>query len=75
MAGLPSAEWGQRIGAFIVPEPDAALSEEKVRAFVQARLRSAETPDIVVFLRELPHTPTGKVLRRSLIDLAAAGTT
>jgi acyl-CoA synthetase (AMP-forming)/AMP-acid ligase II len=74
VAGLPSEEWGQRIGAFIVPEPGASLTEEKVRAFVQARLRSAKTPDIVVFLSELPHTATGKVLRRNLLPLAAAGT-
>jgi acyl-CoA synthetase (AMP-forming)/AMP-acid ligase II len=75
VAGLPSEEWGQRIGAFIVPETGAALTEEKVRAFVQARLRSAKTPDIVVFLSELPHTATGKVLRRNLLGLAAARTT
>ncbi len=75
VAGLPSEEWGQRIGAFIVTKPGVALTDERVRAFVQSRLRSSKTPDVVVFLRELPHTPTGKVLRRSLLDLAAAGTT
>jgi acyl-CoA synthetase (AMP-forming)/AMP-acid ligase II len=74
VAGLPSEEWGQRIGAFIVLKPGAALTDEQVRAFVQARLRSAKSPDVVVFVRELPTTPTGKVLRRSLLALAAAGT-
>jgi acyl-CoA synthetase (AMP-forming)/AMP-acid ligase II len=72
VAGLPSEEWGQRIGAFIVLEPGAALTEEKVRAFVQARLRSAKTPDIVLFVPELPHNATGKLLRRDLVALAAA---
>jgi acyl-CoA synthetase (AMP-forming)/AMP-acid ligase II len=75
VAGLPSEEWGQRIGAFIVSKPGAALTEEQVRVFVQARLRSSRTPDVVVFVPELPHTPTGKLLRRSLPALAAAGTT
>jgi acyl-CoA synthetase (AMP-forming)/AMP-acid ligase II len=74
VAGLPSEEWGQRIGAFIVPAPGAALTEDKVRAFVQARLRSAKTPDSVVFLPELPHNATGKLLRRNLVALAAAST-
>ena len=74
VVGLPSEEWGQRIGAFIVPEPGASLTDEQVRAFVQARLRSAKTPDLVVFLGELPHTATGKVLRRNLLALAAADT-
>jgi acyl-CoA synthetase (AMP-forming)/AMP-acid ligase II len=74
VVGLPSEEWGQRIGAFIVPEPGASLTDEQVRAFVQARLRSAKTPDLVVFLGELPHTATGKVLRRNLLALASADT-
>ena len=75
VVGLPSEEWGQRIGAFIVPEPGALLAEDAVRAFVQARLRSAKTPDTVVFLSELPHTATGKILRRELLALAEAPTT
>jgi acyl-CoA synthetase (AMP-forming)/AMP-acid ligase II len=75
VAGLPSEEWGQRIGAFIVPEPGAALTDEKVREFVQARLRSAKTPDTVFFLPELPRNATGKLLRRNLVALAAASTT
>jgi acyl-CoA synthetase (AMP-forming)/AMP-acid ligase II len=74
VAGVPSEEWGQRIGAFIVLEPGAALTEEKVRAFVHARLRSAKTPDIVIFVPELPHNATGKLLRRNLVALAAAST-
>jgi len=63
--------WRQHLHA----NPELTLHEKETSAFVQARLRSAKTPDIVVFLRELPHTATGKVLRRSLIALAAASTT
>jgi acyl-CoA synthetase (AMP-forming)/AMP-acid ligase II len=74
VVGLPSEEWGQRIGAFVVPAPGALLSEDDVRAFVQARLRSAKTPDAVIFLSELPHTPTGKILRRDLSAMSPAPT-
>jgi acyl-CoA synthetase (AMP-forming)/AMP-acid ligase II len=66
VAGLPSEEWGQQIGAFIVLRPDAELSAREVREFAKARLRSSKTPDTVVFVGELPHTPTGKLLRRQL---------
>lgn len=69
VVGLPSEEWGQQIGAFIVPRPDAELSAEMVREFARARLRSSRTPDTVVFVAELPHTPTGKLLRRQLATL------
>ena len=70
VTGLPSEEWGQQIGAFVVPRPGAQLSAEQVRDFARVRLRSSRTPDTVVFVPELPHTPTGKLLRRELVRLA-----
>jgi len=60
-------EWGQQIGAFIVARAGAQLSAEQVRDFARARLRSSRTPDTVVFLAELPHTATGKLVRRELL--------
>ena len=69
VAGLPSEEWGQQIGAFIVPKRDAEMSAQDVREFARARLRSSKTPDTVIFVAELPHTPTGKLLRRQLATL------
>jgi long-chain acyl-CoA synthetase len=69
VVGLPSEEWGQQIGAFIVPKPDAEISAQEVREFARARLRSSKTPDAVIFVAELPHTPTGKLLRRQLATL------
>jgi acyl-CoA synthetase (AMP-forming)/AMP-acid ligase II len=69
VVGLPSVEWGQQIGAFIVTRPGTRLSADGVREFARARLRSSKTPDTVVFVAELPHTPTGKLLRRQLTSL------
>ncbi|MGW1717772.1 class I adenylate-forming enzyme family protein [Streptomyces sp. NPDC002156] len=61
--GLPDSEWGQRIVAVLVGEGDP----DEIRAWVKARLRSAKTPDTVVFRAELPKTDTGKLLRRTLL--------
>jgi acyl-CoA synthetase (AMP-forming)/AMP-acid ligase II len=72
VAGLPSEEWGQQIGAFIVLRQDAGLSAEQVREFTRTQLRSSKTPDMVIFVSELPHTPTGKLLRRQLATLIPA---
>ena len=69
VTGLPSEEWGHQIGAFIVLRQDAKLSADEVREFTKARLRSSKTPDMVVFVGELPHTATGKLLRRQLAAL------
>jgi acyl-coenzyme A synthetase/AMP-(fatty) acid ligase len=57
----------------VVTEPGSGLDGDTVREYGRARLRGSRTPDAVVFRTELPHTPTGKLLRRELIrDLETA---
>ncbi|MBA9005428.1 class I adenylate-forming enzyme family protein [Thermomonospora cellulosilytica] len=71
VAGVPDLEWGQRIAAFVVPRPGRRPEPEELREWVRERLRSAKTPDDVVILEELPTTPTGKILRRELVDMVS----
>ena len=47
----------------------AALADE-IRAFVRKRLSAHEYPREVEFIADLPRTPTGKVMRRLLRDVA-----
>jgi acyl-coenzyme A synthetase/AMP-(fatty) acid ligase len=61
--GVPDPEWGQRLVAVVVGEGDAA----EIQQWVKDRLRSAKTPDTIVFRAELPKTETGKLLRRTLV--------
>jgi acyl-CoA synthetase (AMP-forming)/AMP-acid ligase II len=70
--GLPDDEWGARIVAVIVPHPDARLTVDDVRGYARARLRGSRTPDDVVFVDQLPHTPTGKLIRRDLVAMVAS---
>lgn len=73
VVGLPDEEWGQIIAAVIVRKPGHEVDAEEARAFVRARLRTSKTPDVVEFRDELPHTETGKLLRRVLqAELAAS---
>jgi acyl-CoA synthetase (AMP-forming)/AMP-acid ligase II len=69
--GTPDDEWGERICAVVVREPDCAPgsepTDEELRAFVRERLRGSRTPDEVVWRSELPQTETGKLLRRQLV--------
>ncbi len=68
VVGADDPEWGQIIVAVVVPVGGVAPDPEEIRAHVRARLRGSRTPDRVVFRGELPTTPTGKVLRRNLIE-------
>lgn len=69
VVGVPDEEWGARIVAAVVVHDGVRLTSEDVRRFARDRLRGSRTPDEVVFLRELPHTLTGKLIRRDLIAL------
>lgn len=73
--GLPDPQWGQIIVAVVVPAPGCDPDPEVLRAFVRENLRGSRTPDRVVFRDQLPTTPTGKVLRRALVDELGSPTT
>jgi acyl-CoA synthetase (AMP-forming)/AMP-acid ligase II len=67
VVGVPDDEWGQRIVAVVVARVGASVDGEALRAEVRTKLRGSKTPDKVVFRDELPHTETGKLLRRVVL--------
>lgn len=67
VVGLPDEEWGQRLAAAVVRRPGAEVGEDELREFVRERLRSSRTPDVIAFRDDLPHTETGKLLRRAVL--------
>jgi fatty-acyl-CoA synthase len=67
--GVPDDQFGQRLRAFIVLRPGAALSADDVKEYVAENLARYKTPREVVFIDELPRNPTGKVLKRELREL------
>lgn len=46
----------------------STLDEAQVQAYVRAELARYEVPRDVVFVDELPRNPTGKVLKRTLVE-------
>ena len=73
MVGKPDPVRTEIVKAFIVLkagfEASDALAGE-VRDFVRTRLSAHEYPREVAFIKELPMTTTGKVIRRLLRERA-----
>jgi fatty-acyl-CoA synthase len=71
--GVDDEEFGQRLRAFVVRRDGWHVTAEQVRAYVKQNLARYKVPRDVIFLDELPRTPTGKVLKRELAALRADG--
>jgi malonyl-CoA/methylmalonyl-CoA synthetase len=64
--GVPHPDFGEAVVAAIVSGPGAALTEERVIAYVKGRLANFKVPKRVLFVRELPRNAMGKVLKNVL---------
>lgn len=62
----PDEEHGEIPKAFVVRKGD--LSEQEVMDFVAARVAPFKKVRIVEFIDQIPKSPTGKILRRELVD-------
>jgi benzoate-CoA ligase len=66
------ADYTMRVKAYVVrrdEEDDAGELTEELQAWCKDRLRRYEYPRTIVFLDELPKTPTGKIQRFKLREL------
>jgi acyl-CoA synthetase (AMP-forming)/AMP-acid ligase II len=64
VVGLPDDEWGQRIVALVVQQDGQTLEPIILQDAVRKVLRGSKTPGEILFRDSLPHTETGKMLRR-----------
>jgi len=66
--GVPDEQRGEAVKAFVVRKDDS-LTEAQLNAYCKKNLTGYKTPDKIVFIKELPKTNVGKVLRRELRSL------
>ena len=66
VAGVPDDAFGQRLAAFVVKRPKAKVTAAQVRDEVRAQLARYKVPRDVHFVKSLPRTESGKVLRHEL---------
>ncbi|WP_457552310.1 class I adenylate-forming enzyme family protein [Desulfobacula sp.] len=64
--GIPDENWGETVHAVIVQAKDADLTEEKLSVFLEDRLAKFKRPRKYHFVSQLPHTPSGKVMKFKL---------
>jgi acyl-CoA synthetase (AMP-forming)/AMP-acid ligase II len=66
---LPDEQWGQRVCVAYVPAPKSPVGtspEEALRAAAASRLAPYKRPKAYFATSDLPHTATGKLIRRSV---------
>ena len=67
--GKDDLESGEIPKAFVVQTPAAELSHEDVMSFVAERVATFKHVREVEFIDAVPKNPSGKILRRTLVDL------
>jgi acyl-CoA synthetase (AMP-forming)/AMP-acid ligase II len=71
--GVDDDKFGQRLKAFVVVSSGKDLDEDAVKGHVKDNLARYKVPRDVEFLDELPRNPTGKVLKRELVEREEGG--
>ena len=66
VVGLPHEKWVECVTAIVVPKSGEIIKEEEVINLCKINLAKFKVPKGVIFMRELPKTPSGKILKRDL---------
>jgi acyl-CoA synthetase (AMP-forming)/AMP-acid ligase II len=64
--GVPDEDYGERLAAFVVPQPDADIREESVREYLKEKVSRFEQPRDIKIVEKIPRNPAGKVVRGEL---------
>ena len=66
VVGVPDETLGEEVAAVVVLRDGPAPTPAELIAFTRERVAVYKAPRLVVVTEELPHGPTGKVLRREI---------
>ena len=64
--GVYHPKWDERPVLLVVKKPGADVSEASITAYLGNKIAKWWLPDEVIFVDALPHTATGKLLKRQL---------
>ena len=63
---VPHPKWQERPIAIVTVRDGAQLSGQQLREFLSTKFAKWQLPDALVFVEQLPHTSTGKLLKSEL---------
>jgi long-chain acyl-CoA synthetase len=66
VVGKSDEELGETVAAFIVRNAGVQVSEEEIQAYCEDKMANYKIPTSMIFIDEIPRTPTGKILKREL---------
>jgi fatty-acyl-CoA synthase len=66
VVGVRHPKWDERPLLLVVTKPGAHLTRDQLISFFDGKVAKWWIPDDVVFLDQLPHTATGKLLKTKL---------
>jgi malonyl-CoA/methylmalonyl-CoA synthetase len=69
VVGVPDQEWGERVCAALLANPEAALTVESLRAWAKDRLAPAKVPSRIRLVTDLPRNTMGKVTKPGVRQL------
>ncbi len=64
--GIPNPDWGETVTAIIVSDKGKKIAVDKLNKFLSDKIAKFKIPRIYKFVSELPHTPSGKVMKYKL---------
>jgi len=72
VVGIPDAALGEIACACVILKDDCQVSSEEIIGYCRGKLASFKLPKHVLFMTEYPMTPSGKIQKFKLKDLAEA---
>ena len=68
VVGVPHPKWDERPLLLVVCKDGQSPTKAEILAFLEPQIAKWWLPDEVIFVESLPHTATGKLLKRQLRD-------
>jgi fatty-acyl-CoA synthase len=70
---VPDPRWGERPLLIVMPRPGCRPERDALIALLARQFPKWMLPDDVVYIDEMPHTATGKIMKTRLREMFGAG--